>query len=199
MLLFPQHKPNSFLPEQQRYQNQNTSSASTIATTITMPVTAYPAPHGADPLSPQAASETELHREISQPTEVTSTDGLFSKCCGDALESIAGKNNTSSFDAGFQNDQIIYSAENGFLQAVIKSYFEYLNLVIRPDDIRLAIITQLNLYIRGHAPDLQDRFVVRDNEFLQIEVGGQTDNKTNPLDFETFVQDSMLLHRYFLG
>ncbi|KAF8071714.1 hypothetical protein FPV67DRAFT_892725 [Lyophyllum atratum] len=53
----------------------------------------------------------------------------------------------------------IIRMENGFVQGVLLAYNQHHNLVIRPDDVWVAILSQLNFYINAHAEELRDKFV----------------------------------------
>ncbi|KZV68270.1 hypothetical protein PENSPDRAFT_744198 [Peniophora sp. CONT] len=54
---------------------------------------------------------------------------------------------------------------HGLVQTVSEAYLEHRALVLRPDDIWLAILTQFSLYVNKHAEDL------RENSYLVYEVG----------------------------
>lgn len=48
---------------------------------------------------------------------------------------------------------------NGFVQACIEAYSRHRHLVIRPDDVWLAILTQFSFYVNGNAEMLREVFV----------------------------------------
>lgn len=48
---------------------------------------------------------------------------------------------------------------NGFVHTVIDCYNHHYNLVIRPDDIWMAILTQFSFYINGNAEEFRSKFV----------------------------------------
>ncbi|MCJ1404574.1 hypothetical protein MMC11_007800, partial [Xylographa trunciseda] len=48
---------------------------------------------------------------------------------------------------------------NGFVNSAITAYNQHHHLVIRPEDVWFAILTQLSLYINKHAEELRDKFV----------------------------------------
>ncbi|KAF9463845.1 hypothetical protein BDZ94DRAFT_1257570 [Collybia nuda] len=58
----------------------------------------------------------------------------------------------------------IRSEENGFVQTVIKAYNDHHHLVIRPDDVWVAILTQFNFYVNAHAEELRSQFVDHDGK-----------------------------------
>jgi len=49
--------------------------------------------------------------------------------------------------------------KNGFVLGILLAYNSHHNLVIRPDDVWIAIVSQLNFYINAHAEELRDKFV----------------------------------------
>jgi hypothetical protein len=57
-----------------------------------------------------------------------------------------------------------HAAKNGFVHACIEAYNEHHNLVLRPDDIWLAILTQLSSHINAHAATLRPRLVAHDGQ-----------------------------------
>ncbi|KAI0642689.1 hypothetical protein C8Q79DRAFT_983566 [Trametes meyenii] len=48
---------------------------------------------------------------------------------------------------------------NGFVWAVLAAYKSHHNLIIRPDDVWIAILNQLSSYVNAHAEELRDYFV----------------------------------------
>jgi len=63
------------------------------------------------------------------------------------------------------------AAKNGFVHACIEAYNEHHNLVLRPDDIWIAILTQLSAYVNANAEQLRSKFVSHDGQQdLHIEV-----------------------------
>lgn len=53
----------------------------------------------------------------------------------------------------------LFAAKNGLVFACLEAYNDHHNLVIRPDDVWLAILTQLSAYVNANAEDLRDLFV----------------------------------------
>lgn len=48
---------------------------------------------------------------------------------------------------------------NGLVNAIAYAYYEHIPLVIRPDDVWIAILSQLAFYIEVHAEELRDQLV----------------------------------------
>ena len=57
------------------------------------------------------------------------------------------------------HERIKPHGNNGFLDTVLRCYNDHHNLVIRPDDIWIAILTQFSLYINANAEEFRDHFV----------------------------------------
>ncbi|XP_037039499.1 uncharacterized protein LOC119076694 [Bradysia coprophila] len=53
----------------------------------------------------------------------------------------------------------VQPSNNGFVRTVINCYNNHHNLVIRPDDIWTAILTQFSFYINKNAEELRNQFV----------------------------------------
>ena len=51
---------------------------------------------------------------------------------------------------------------NGFVWAAVQAYNEKRTLIIRPDDVWVAILTQLNLHVNSHPEELRGEFVASD-------------------------------------
>lgn len=57
------------------------------------------------------------------------------------------------------NGQQVYDAPSGFVSTVIDAYNMHYRLIIRPDDVWQAILTQFSFYVNAHAEELRDSFV----------------------------------------
>ena len=55
--------------------------------------------------------------------------------------------------------EFLFPDSNGFVHAAMNAYNQHYHLKIRPEDIWLAILTQLSSYINGHAEELRGSFV----------------------------------------
>ncbi|KAK8137430.1 hypothetical protein PG984_002923 [Apiospora sp. TS-2023a] len=58
----------------------------------------------------------------------------------------------------------ISASRNGFVWAAYHAYCTHHHLVLRPEDIWFAILTQLGLYINAHAEDLRSFFVAHEGQ-----------------------------------
>lgn len=64
----------------------------------------------------------------------------------------------TNFSAEFP-DSISWTRTAGFVDTVFYAYRQHHNLIIRPDDIWTAILTQLSLYVNANAASLRHSFV----------------------------------------
>ncbi|MCJ1308019.1 hypothetical protein MMC25_001669 [Agyrium rufum] len=110
-----------------------------------MPVTIIPVPH--------AAEAVKLYGK--QPQGDVSR-GLLLGCLGPEQRQLDG-----FLEAGFSNHPFsaVYQSCNGFVQGAIHAYSHHHHLVIRPEDVWFAILTQLSLYINKHAEELRGKLV----------------------------------------
>lgn len=66
-----------------------------------------------------------------------------------------------------------YLESNGFVQSTIRAYSAHHHLIIRPEDVWFAIISQLSLYINKNAEELRHRFVAhKDGKVLKVYLEG---------------------------
>ncbi|KAF0691789.1 Aste57867_17060 [Aphanomyces stellatus] len=65
-------------------------------------------------------------------------------------------------------------SNNGFVLGVLRAYSNHHNLVLRPDDVWLAIMVQFGLYVNGHAESLRSTLVKHTDgkEKLEVKSGG---------------------------
>ena len=70
----------------------------------------------------------------------------------------------SSFSDKSADTSFIEACENGFFHSVIQAYNQHHNLVLRPDDVWLAILAQFNIYVNAHSEELRSQFVSHTGE-----------------------------------
>ncbi len=76
----------------------------------------------------------------------------------------------SSFD-GLDRSSTTFATKNGLVHGCIEAYNEHHSLVLRPDDVWLAILTQLSVYVNANAEDLRSKLVTHGGQKdLHIEV-----------------------------
>ena len=110
-----------------------------------MTVTIKTAPHSANKFK-------EYYRE----TVPTDANCFFNQ--EQSFQQSATKVLGSSFDP----TQRIYYTPNGLVQTVLQAYNAHHNLVIRPDDVWIAIISQLSFHINSNAEELRNKFVAHE-------------------------------------
>mmetsp|Transcript_35787 Transcript_35787/g.52456 ORF Transcript_35787/g.52456 Transcript_35787/m.52456 type:complete len:394 (+) Transcript_35787:244-1425(+) len=67
----------------------------------------------------------------------------------------------------------VQAAHYGLVSAIMDAYNHHHNLILRPDDVWQAILTQFSFYVNAHAEELRDRFVDFDGKRkLIIEMPG---------------------------
>jgi len=56
-------------------------------------------------------------------------------------------------------EDVCCPARNGLITAAVEAYNAHHELVLRPDDVWQAIVTQFSFYVQAHAEELRDRLV----------------------------------------
>ena len=82
------------------------------------------------------------------------------------LSQVHNKKRGQLVQSSFQNgtNDPFYPDSNGFVNAAIKAYSRHHHLKIRPEDVWLAILTQLSSYINAHAEELRGSFVAHEGK-----------------------------------
>jgi len=57
---------------------------------------------------------------------------------------------------------------NGFVDGILRAFQQDLHLVLRPDDVWLAIVTQFSFYVNGHAEELRGSFVPHEGKEVLV-------------------------------
>lgn len=85
----------------------------------------------------------------------------------------------------------IYGSSNGFVNGTIAAYNQHHHLVIRPEDVWFAILTQFSCYVNKHAEELRTHFVAHeDKKDLLVDMGTGT---RYSVDFGWFAEKMSLL------
>lgn len=72
-----------------------------------------------------------------------------------------------------QQQQFIHPARYGLASAILHAYNTHHNLILRPDDVWQAILTQFSFYVNANAEALRNEFVdFEGKKQLTIEMGG---------------------------
>ena len=65
----------------------------------------------------------------------------------------------------FKADKFLIPYNNGFVEGIMRAFQQDLHLVLRPDDVWLAILTQFSLYVNAHADEHHSKLV--NNDFAE--------------------------------
>ena len=71
---------------------------------------------------------------------------------------------TKFLSSSLHPDQLVYHTSNGLVDTVLRAYNQHHNLVIRPDDVWIAIISQLSFHINANAEALRSKFVAHEGK-----------------------------------
>ncbi|KAJ6450378.1 hypothetical protein C8R45DRAFT_916894 [Mycena sanguinolenta] len=127
-----------------------------------MPVTFSAAPHDANPVSLQhlpagGYTPAEILAQAC-PKQHTAAKTLLRYGFSGVSEGTGGGRD---FTARFPN---LVPNRNGFVNTVIQAYNHHHALVIRPDDVWLAILCQFNFFVNVNAELLRASFVAREGQ-----------------------------------
>lgn len=138
---------------------------------LTMPVTIKVAKHDAEPFLPNWRDPPQPgFRTIAAP--VQDPDRSFLR---DLLQDLAPKNPKAPENSK-SNSTIIQStlteevaskilpSGNGLVHTCLEAYNRHRHLVLRPDDIWIAIVTQFSFYVNKHSEELRSFFVAHEGK-----------------------------------
>ncbi|KAK7948869.1 uncharacterized protein PG986_009755 [Apiospora aurea] len=84
-------------------------------------------------------------------------------------------------------EEMVIASKNGLITAAAEAYSKHHHLVIRPEDIWIAITTQLRFYIKGHAEELRHLMVPHEGrKELEVKVGSLEQARDVPYVVEQF-------------
>ncbi|KAG8810409.1 hypothetical protein FRC19_004560 [Serendipita sp. 401] len=66
--------------------------------------------------------------------------------------------------SSYRHDPAFSPRRNGFIDAVVEAYNNHHHLIIRPDDVWCAILSQFNLYVNANAEELRSKFVAHEGQ-----------------------------------
>ncbi|KAI0819419.1 hypothetical protein BC628DRAFT_1402720 [Trametes gibbosa] len=75
---------------------------------------------------------------------------------------------------------------NGFVHTVLQAYADHHHLVIRPDDVWIAILSQLSFYVNAHAEELREYFVAHEGKRTLVAEGVM---REGAIDFAAFARE----------
>ena len=85
---------------------------------------------------------------------------------------------------------------NGFVDGILRAFQQDLHLVLRPDDVWLAIVTQFSFYVNGHAEELRGSLV--SHEGKEVLVVDMTPHPVRTVDVGLFARKMVDLMSHFL-
>lgn len=106
----------------------------------------------------------------------SSSQGVFKRSC--PLEHSAHPNATVQFDSfdTFSGDGSLFPTSDGFLRGSLDAWAQHQHLVLRPDEVWFAILTQMNFYMNKHAENVRHLFVShKGKETLAVDGNSWTD------------------------
>jgi Domain of unknown function (DUF4419) len=154
--------------------------------------------HGSD-VTPAPPSDTKKASSVTFKGTRNQVVPTESKRQGKALREVIAS--SGPFQAAFRNRNtgdeptiiqsseisaapVVASAEYGLVSAIMEAYNKHHNLILRPDDIWQAILTQFSFYVNAHAEELRGRLVnFQGKKELIVEMGDGSLFSTN---FGTF-------------
>ncbi|KAI1120273.1 hypothetical protein F5Y10DRAFT_258754 [Nemania abortiva] len=110
-----------------------------------MPVTIDIAPHGANPVRQSAPHSSEALLLGAAP----------------AKRPVIGTIIQSSFS---HDSRAITPCDNGLVRTAFQAYTSHHHLVLRPEDIWFAILSQFSFYVNAHAETLRHKFVAHEGK-----------------------------------
>ncbi|KAJ7124235.1 hypothetical protein C8R44DRAFT_852206 [Mycena epipterygia] len=132
------------------------------------------------PVAFSVASHPAKSMPFATGREGYTAQQILEKACHDQARhveemlqfSLSGNEEASGRDLGAKIPNLI-PERSGFVQTVITAYNQHYALVIRPDDVWLAILSQFNLFVNANAELLRANFVAHEGKReLVIYAGG---------------------------
>ncbi|KAH9855391.1 hypothetical protein C2E23DRAFT_724687 [Lenzites betulinus] len=80
----------------------------------------------------------------------------------------------------------LLAKSNGFVRTVLQAYAYHHHLIIRPDDVWMAILSQLSFYVNAHAEGLREYFVAHQGKQRLVADGVM---RNGSVDFAAFARE----------
>ncbi|KAL9586671.1 MAG: hypothetical protein Q9212_000740 [Teloschistes hypoglaucus] len=116
-----------------------------------MPVTVKPAKHGA-----------EERKKNYLPLVQNPMEWLNGACRNEGAQC------KELLQSSFEKHSTIEASPNGFVHGAITAYNHHHALLIRPDDVWFAILSQFNFFVNAHAEELRNQFVAHQGKKLLV-------------------------------
>ncbi|KAJ7501946.1 hypothetical protein B0H11DRAFT_2171205 [Mycena galericulata] len=109
------------------------------------------------------ANRVKLHDELQEGLTVEEIIGRnqYSKPIGEVLQFSLGQESGRNLTARFPH---LRPDNNGFVNTVVSAYNHHHALIIRPDDVWLAILCQFNYFVNANAELLRASFVAHEGK-----------------------------------
>ncbi|TGO37124.1 hypothetical protein BHYA_0105g00150 [Botrytis hyacinthi] len=158
-----------------------------------MPVTIKVAKHDAEPFLPN-------WRDSPQPgfrtkaAPVQDPDRSFLR---DLLQDLAPKDSksNSTIIQSTLTEEIaskIFPSGNGLVHTCLEAYNQHRHLVLRPDDIWMAIVTQFSFYVNKHSEELRSFFVAHEGKKELVIKQNSFDFKSFTTNMANMIQDNIV-------
>jgi len=141
-----------------------TEWSSWVFVTVDKMPTVHPSTHAAESWGKRRVARDRY-------TQATAPEHIVSAITTDDGKTTPSPRLVQSSFAGLDQTSTIYATKNGFVHACLEAYNEHHNLVLRPEDVWFAVLTQLSCYINANAEELRSRFVAHEGQAeLHIEI-----------------------------
>ncbi|KAF9197046.1 hypothetical protein BGZ49_002635 [Haplosporangium sp. Z 27] len=118
---------------------------------------------------------------LRQEAELNTQQELFKKACYDQYNI-----SDEVLQSSFNEKSDIIPRHNGFVLTLTEAYNNHHALIIRPDDVWMAILVQFNYFVNANAELLRNQFVAHDGQkILKVEAIGNR----YTVDFGKMAQD----------
>lgn len=98
-----------------------------------------------------------------QLSKVSSEEKLFEEACPRLFQRCQ-RIVQSSFSPSSLGEDHVSASQNGFVWAAYHAYSSHHHLVLRPEDVWFAILTQMSFFINAHAEELRSFFVAHEGQ-----------------------------------
>lgn len=137
----------------------------------------YPASHAASPVWMKSSYPKHTSSDILD-TLLESSESPHGAIIQSSIDRDSVQSSSSS------NTPKLRADTNGFINSAISAYNSHHHLILRPEDIWLAILTQFSSYVNAHSEDLRGSFVAhKGKKELKIVYGGVTRHEVDWSNF----------------
>ncbi|KAM0152551.1 hypothetical protein ACHAPG_007625 [Botrytis cinerea] len=164
-----------------------------------MPVTIKVAQHDANAFEPNWREKHQSYPNLHS-APIANADGVFLL---DLLKQLAPKPPKSPRNLNFNGTLIqstlteeiaskILPAGNGLVHTCLEAYNQHRHLVLRPDDIWIAIVTQFSFYVNKHSEELRSFFVAHEGKKDLVVEGDHLDFTVFTTNMANMIQDNVV-------